>query len=316
MSVFISNCVENWYSLLEVILIGGIYIVGITYIFFKIKDKNLRQFKFKVAYMTSPDKRSSVDDSSINNKGAIIKHPKKRPVSMISWLLLIVSLAALAFTVYIAQHSEPEDPIETITREGVVTQIQKLNRLQTVVFSVDTVITSQKQGSWSKLWQDEQKGLFIARGRVQAGIDLSALTPDMVQVVQPMDQINNNVSGNDSSAVNGNTNANISVDSPVSIMPQINITLPPSEVFAVYLDDIEIYDWQTGVFGMMQVDPKILEQAQSMAKKEVLERACRGDVMTMALDNAQTQLQQLFSLTGAVVTVTTQGAGACQMPVK
>ena len=65
---------------------------------------------------------------------------------------------------------------------------------------------------------------------------------------------------------------------------------------------------------MMQVDPKIFDQAQSMAKKEVLERACRGDVMTMALQNAQTQLQQLFALTGAVVTVTTQGAGACQLP--
>jgi hypothetical protein len=57
-----------------------------------------------------------------------------------------------------------------------------------------------------------------------------------------------------------------------------------------------------------------LAQAQIMAKKEVLERACRGDVMNMALQNAQTQLQQLFALTGAVVTVNTQGAGACQLP--
>ena len=150
-----------------------------------------------------------------------------------------------------------------------------------------------------KLWQDEQKALFIAKGRVQAGIDLSALTPEMVQVVQP---------------TNEQIEAADDTTAPISVMPQINITIPPSEVFAVYLDDIEIYDWQTGVFGMMQVDPKILAQAQSMAKKEVLERACRGDVMTMALENAQTQLQQLFSMTGSTVTVNTQGAGACQMP--
>ena len=181
-------------------------------------------------------------------------------------------------------------------------QIQKLNRLETVAFSVDTVITSQKSGSWMKLWQDEQKGLFIARGRVEAGIDLSALTPEMVQVVAPAEAAIKNAES-------------VDANNPVSIMPQIHITLPPSEIFSVYLDDIEIYDWQTGAFGMMQVDPKILQQAQSMAKKEVLERACRGDVMNMALENAQTQLQQLFSLTGAVVTVTTQGAGACQMPV-
>ena len=152
-----------------------------------------------------------------------------------------------------------------------------------------------------KLWQDEQKALFIARGRVEAGIDLSALTPEMVQVIQPTE-----------SEVNDAENAD--VNAPVSIMPKINITLPPSEIFSVYLDDIEIYDWQTGAFGLMKVDPKILQQAQSMAKEEVLERACRGDVMTMALENAQAQLQQLFALTGAVVTVTTQGAGSCQMP--
>lgn len=246
--------------------------------------------------MATPDNRTSTNSNSMLNK-----HPKpKRPIALMSWLILLIGLAALVFAIYIAQDRTEEEPIETVTREGVVTQIQQLNRLQTVAFSVDTVITSQRQGSWMKLWQDEQKGLFIARGRVEAGIDLSALTPEMVQVVQPV--------------INVDEIQEADANMPISMMPQINITLPPSEIFSVYLDDIEIYDWQTGAFGLMQVDPKILTQAQSMAKKEVLERACRGDVMNMALQNAQTQLQQLFSLTGAVVTVTTQGAGACQMP--
>lgn len=244
--------------------------------------------------MNRPDNRSPLDNNST-------KPQLKKPVAMMSWLVLIIGLAALIFAIYSAQNMTEKEPIETITREGVVTQIQKLNRLETVAFSVDTVITSQRAGSWMKLWQDEQKGLFIARGRVEAGIDLSALTPEMVQVVQPKS--------------NPDEIQQAGANTPVSMMPKINITLPPSEIFSVYLDDIEIYDWQTGAFGMMQVDPKILQQAQSMAKKEVLERACRGDVMNMALENAQTQLQQLFSLTGAVVTVTTQGAGACQMPV-
>ncbi|WP_367107237.1 DUF4230 domain-containing protein [uncultured Psychrobacter sp.] len=248
--------------------------------------------------MTSPNNKPST-----NRGGTLSKSPKpKKPIAMMSWLLLIIGLAALAFAIYVAQNATEEEPIETITREGVVTQIQQLNRLQTVAFSVDTVITSQRPGSWMKLWQDEQKGLFIARGRVDAGIDLSALTPEMVQVIQPDEQM---------SAAN---NENQNNDAATPVMPQINITIPPSEIFSVYLDDIEIYDWQTGAFGMMQVDPKIFEQAQDMAKKEVLERACRGDVMNIALQNAQTQLQQLFALTGAVVTVNTQGAGACQLP--
>lgn len=245
--------------------------------------------------MNNPDNRSPVNNDATNSQA-------KKPIAMMSWMILLIGLAAIVFAIYSVQNITKEEPIETITREGVVTQIQKLNRLETVAFSVDTVITSQRPGSWMKLWQDEQKGLFIARGRVEAGIDLSALTPEMVQVVQP--------------EINVDEVQEAGANTPVSVMPQINITIPPSEIFSVYLDDIEIYDWQTGAFGMMQVDPKILQQAQSMAKKEVLERACRGDVMNMALENAQTQLQQLFSLTGAVVTVTNQGAGACQMPVK
>lgn len=243
--------------------------------------------------MNNPDNRSPVNNDATNSQA-------KKPIAMMSWMILLIGLAAIVFAIYSVQNITKEEPIETITREGVVTQIQKLNRLETVAFSVDTVITSQRPGSWMKLWQDEQKGLFIARGRVEAGIDLSALTPEMVQVVQP--------------EFNVDEVQEAGANTPVSVMPQINITIPPSEIFSVYLDDIEIYDWQTGAFGMMQVDPKILQQAQSMAKKEVLERACRGDVMNMALENAQTQLQQLFSLTGAVVTVTTQGAGACQLP--
>ena len=237
---------------------------------------------------------SSPDMNSTNGT----HKPAKQPIATMSWVILLIGLAAIVFAIYSAQKITEEEPIETITREGVVTQIQQLNRLHTVAFSVDTVITSERPGSWMKLWQDEQKALFIAHGRVEAGVDLSALTPEMVQVVQPV-QV-------DEAQVDSNV--------PISAMPQINITLPPTEIFSVYLDDIEIYDWQTGAFGMMQVDPKILAQAQTMAKKEVLERACRGDVMNMALQNAQTQLQQLFALTGAVVTVNTQGAGACQLP--
>ncbi len=242
-----------------------------------------------------------MDNPDMNNAKATQK-PEKRPIATMSWVILLIGLVAIVFAIYSAQNKPEEAPIETITREGVVTQIQQLNRLHTVAFSVDTVITSERPGSWMKLWQDEQKALFIAHGRVEAGVDLSALTPEMVQVVQP-------------DPANEDEEQVADANSSAATMPQINITLPPTEIFSVYLDDIEIYDWQTGAFGMMQVDPKILAQAQTMAKKDVLERACRGDVMNMALQNAQTQLQQLFALTGAVVTVTTQGAGACQLPV-
>lgn len=174
--------------------------------------------------------------------------------------------------------------VSAISREGVVTEIQKMARLTTVSFGVDTVITAQKEGTWQKLWQDEQKGLFIAKGRVLAGVDLSQVVADDVGVHYPK-----------------------GVDEPINI----TINLPKSQIFEVFLDDIQVYDWQTGLFGVVDNDPEILAQAQASAKAEILKKACQGDMMTLAKDNANEQIKGLFALTGASVTVKAE-AGACQ----
>ena len=183
------------------------------------------------------------------------------------------------------------DPaVSAITRDGVVTEIQQLNRLTTVAFSVDTVITSQKEGAWFKLWQDRQKGLFVATGRVQAGVDLSKLTQEMVTVTYDEQ-----------------------TDRNVAPQAHIKITLPASELFDVYLDNIQVYDWQTGLFGLVDNDPQILSIAQTQGKLEVLQKACQGGIMQMALDNAKEQVAGLFKLTGAEVTVIADSKGACQL---
>ena len=97
--------------------------------------------------MNSPDNRSPIDNNTTNSKA-------KKSIAMMSWIVLLAGLAAIVFAIYTVQNITKEEPIQTITREGVVTQIQKLNRLETVAFSVDTVITSQRSGSWMKLWLD------------------------------------------------------------------------------------------------------------------------------------------------------------------
>ncbi|WP_323841718.1 MULTISPECIES: DUF4230 domain-containing protein [unclassified Moraxella] len=203
-------------------------------------------------------------------------------------VLLMVLLMAIGIFGKVLYDKSNTSQVQAITREGVITDIQKLARLQSVAFGVDTIITANKVGTWQKLWQDKQKGLFVAHGRVLAGVDLSKLTPEMVQVIQKQD-------------VN---------DEPVT---HITISVPPSEVFEVYLDDLGVYDWQTGLFGMADNDPKILSEAQASAKIEVLKKACQGGIMTMAASNAAEQIKGLFVLTGATVDVVSQGAGACQL---
>lgn len=277
---------------------------------------NNRESNHSTSNGQHPTDSQSVDQGKLEKeliKPSVIDDPLKQAptstpyVGIWRWVMMlgVVTAIGAGYLLWQLMSATPEPRVQTVSREGVVSRIQKLNRLETVAYNVDTVITSEKQGTWYRLWQDGQKGLFIARGRVVAGVDLSKLGDEMVQVTEPSEkQLSEAVQ---QAAAAGNN------DAPITILPNIMVTLPPSEVFSVYLDDIQVYDWQAGVLGMREVDPEILKQAQLTAKREVLERACQGDVMTQAEENAKTQVQQLFALTGANVTVMSQGAGACQM---
>lgn len=202
---------------------------------------------------------------------------------------LLGIVVALCIVAYLTFKLAPEPEVSAITRDGVVTEIQKLNQLHSVAFSVDTVVTAQKQGTWQKLWQDEQKALFVAKGRVLAGVDLSKIRAEDVVVAY-----------------------NKPADKRMPPIAHITITLPPTQVFEVFLDDVQMYDWRTGLFGIVKNDPKILDQVQQQGKIEVLTKACQGDIMTMAANNASEHIKALFSLTGATVVVQSS-VGSCAM---
>lgn len=203
------------------------------------------------------------------------------------WLSVVLFGVIFAMAVgFYAYQKNAKPQIDVLTTDGVISKIQSLNRLQTVVYNVDTVITAQKSGNWYTLWQDEQKGLFVAHGRVQAGVDLNELKPENI-VVTELDK---------------------TADNPTQ---SVTITLPPAQVFEAYLDNIEIYDIKTGMFGMVDVDPKIFSQAQASGKQQVLATACKSDMLKLATDNAQKQVQSLFALANVSVTVNVVEPKAC-----
>lgn len=209
-----------------------------------------------------------------------MKNTHKQPFLWLSVALMAIILALIIGFFTWQQKNKPK--IDVLTTDGVISKIQTLNRLQTVVFSVDTVITAEKQGNWYTLWQDEQKGLFVAHGKVQAGIDLNELTAEKVKI---------------SHDDNGGQT--------------VNITLPPAKIFETYLNNVEIYDIKTGVFGMVDVDPQIFAKAQESGKQQVLTTACKSDILKIATDNAQKQIQSLFSLANISVTVQTTTPQTC-----
>lgn len=216
----------------------------------------------------------------LRQKGRIFE----RGFSIVSVLLVLILLMLTAFATFYATKTLLPKNEPSISTQSVITQIQSLARLQTATFAIDTVVATKQEGSWQKLWQDEQKGLFIIKGRVLAGVDLQQITPEMVQIHQETE----------------------------GALPSVRVQLPPSQIFEVFLDHIEIYDWQTGVFGAKTVDAKLFEQVQQDAKMEILSKACQGDVMNFATVQASEQLKALLTMLPMNVQIDHQGAGACQ----
>lgn len=216
----------------------------------------------------------------LRQKGRIFE----RGFSIVSALLMLILLMLTAFATFYATKTLLPKNEPSISTQSVITQIQSLARLQTATFAIDTVVATKQEGSWQKLWQDEQKGLFIIKGRVLAGVDLQQITPEMVQIHQETD----------------------------GALPSVRVQLPPSQIFEVFLDHIEIYDWQTGVFGAKTVDAKLFEQVQQDAKMEILSKACQGDVMNFATVQASEQLKALLTMLPMNVQIDHQGAGECQ----
>ncbi|MCQ9325997.1 DUF4230 domain-containing protein [Neisseria dentiae] len=192
---------------------------------------------------------------------------------------VLLVLLAVAAGWWHGFHKQPQQEQQVLTREGVLTQIQNLNRLESTAFHIDTIVKTEKKGNWYALWQDAQTGLFMAQGRVLAGLDLNKLTADNVNVVDG----------------------------------KVIISLPPVEILDVNLDNIEVYDIKTGSLGLHPIDKSVFAAVQEQAKKQVLASACKADILEHAQIQAQRQLETLFALTQTNVSIYPSALPPCKV---
>lgn len=172
-------------------------------------------------------------------------------------------------------------PTHTISQsESVLQQIRQLNRLESNAFYVESIIKTEKQGHWYALWQDSQTAIFIAKGNVRAGLNLDRLSAKNVQ----------------------------------SIGDKIHIKLPPAEILSVQLDSIEVFDLKTGLFNVYQADMSVLPAVQAQAKQQILQQACRNQILPNAQQHSVRQIEQLFQLANqAVVVQPAAQVGQCRL---
>lgn len=178
--------------------------------------------------------------------------------------------------------SSPEPKVET--RSVVIQQVRQASELTTAVFTMEAVVPTQQDAALGGVVIGTTKLLYIARGEVRAGVDLSALTAADVQIV-------------------GGT---------------ARLRLPPPKLLDKKLDVARsgVYDYNRGPLGLgPDVAPNLQKLAQEEALKKIQAAACSDGILEKANDRAKLVVSQLIRVAGVKeVMVETQQptVNACQ----
>jgi Protein of unknown function (DUF4230) len=142
----------------------------------------------------------------------------------------------------------------------VIRAVRPLSRLETVQYTVEKVIRAEVgQGALGALFGD--KLIFVAHGTVIAGVDLSKMSDDDIQMTP------------DGKAI---------------------VTLPAAEVFVATLDNDEsyVYDRETGL--LTQGDINLETQARQAAEDEIEKAALEDGILEQAQLNSEAYLRSLI----------------------
>jgi len=148
-------------------------------------------------------------------------------------------------------------PLTIISAPDVIEKVQRLNRLETVVYSLDTVVESSES---NPILPDVIAGdrlLMIVHGQTIAGVDMSQLKPESVQITES------------------------------SAGRSITLTLPPSTVFLTTIDEnkTRVYQRDTGIF--VKADPNLETQTRTKAQAELQQAALSDGILDAASKNAR-----------------------------
>lgn len=175
-----------------------------------------------------------------------------------------------------ARFSQPQ-PDPTIDMQPVlVQQLRNASELTTAVFAMQTVVPASRERTLGGYTIGKTTLLYIAYGEVRAGVDLSALRPEDVQI-------------------NGDS---------------ISIRLPPPQILDSKIDVTrsKIYDYDRGFLGLgPDAAPELQEFAEQETLAQIVSTACTQGVLQSANERAKLTVSQLLTTAGyATSTVETQ----------
>lgn len=141
----------------------------------------------------------------------------------------------------------------------VIREVRALARLETIQYTVEKVITAEtNQGAFGKLFGD--KMIFVARGKVIAGVDL------------------NHLSSRDLTVKDG----------------VLEVNLPEAEIFVTALDNEKSYVYHRETGLLTKGDIQLEASARRAAEKEIEKAVLEDGVLELARQNAESMLYRLF----------------------
>jgi Protein of unknown function (DUF4230) len=145
---------------------------------------------------------------------------------------------------------------------AVVEKIQRLNRLETVVYSLDTVVEGDRTSPILPDMLAGDKILLVVHGQSIAGIDLSQLKPEDVRI----DSANHT----------------------------IHVTLPASQLFVTTLDNqhTRVYARSTGL--LVPVDQNLESDTRAKAQDQLQQAALTDGILDAARKNARATVTTLL----------------------
>jgi hypothetical protein len=147
-----------------------------------------------------------------------------------------------------------------VDQPTVVRQIAQLQRLETVTFTMDKIISGERENPVLPKFLISDHLLLVVHGEVIGGVDLSGLQPGDV-------------------SVQGKT---------------VSVRVPPAQILVTRLDNqkTRVYSRDTGLFS--SPDPNLESEVRQQAEQELKQAALDGGILKSAEDNARSTVASLL----------------------
>jgi len=147
-----------------------------------------------------------------------------------------------------------------LSQPTVVNKIQQLQRLETVVYTMDKVVSGEKENPILPDFLAGDRLLMVVHGEVVAGVDFSGLK-----------------------------SGDVAVDER-----KVILRLPSAQVFSTRIDNerTKVYSRQTGL--LVPVDPNLETQVRQEAERQMQQAALLDGILKTANTNARNTLTSLL----------------------